>query len=146
MLTQNLFLRMRCLERKRAERSGRRFVLMLLDSGRLLKTDHKGAALERVLGALSEATRDTDIKGWYKEGSVIGVLFTEIGSADGRAVSSALLTKVSKALSDSLRIEEINDISLSFHVYPEDWEDIGPGGASDSVLHLDQAREMRQKK
>jgi lipopolysaccharide/colanic/teichoic acid biosynthesis glycosyltransferase len=146
MLAQNLFLRMLCLERKRAERSGRRFVLMLLESGRLLKTDNKEAALEKVLCALSESTRDTDMKGWYKEGSVIGVLFTEIGSAEGQAVANALLTKVTKALSGTLSIEEINQISLSFHVYPEDSASIGPGGPSNSVLYLDQAREMRQKK
>lgn len=146
MLAQNLFLRMLRLERKRAERSGRRFVLMLLDSGRLLKTVNKEAALEKVLCALSESTRDTDIKGWYKEGSVIGVLFTEIGSAEGRAVANALLTKGTKALSSTLSIEEINEISLSFHVYPEDWSGIGPGGPSDSALYQDQAREMSQKK
>jgi hypothetical protein len=37
MLPGDLFMRMLCVERKRTERSGRRFVLLLLDAGRLMK-------------------------------------------------------------------------------------------------------------
>ena len=36
MLPQELFTKLLCLERKRTERSGKRFVLMLLDPGNLL--------------------------------------------------------------------------------------------------------------
>src|SRR5690242_9791933 len=37
MLPVELFLEMLCIERKRTERSGRKFVLMLLDPGTLLQ-------------------------------------------------------------------------------------------------------------
>ena len=33
---------------------------------------------KKVGDTLSSVTRDTDIKGWYKYGSVIGVIFTEM--------------------------------------------------------------------
>ena len=39
ILPQQLFMRILCLERKRSERSNRRFVLMLLESPTLLRTD-----------------------------------------------------------------------------------------------------------
>jgi hypothetical protein len=29
--------------------------------------------------AIIQSSRDTDLKGWYKNGSVIGVIFTEVG-------------------------------------------------------------------
>jgi exopolysaccharide biosynthesis polyprenyl glycosylphosphotransferase len=99
---------------------------MLLESSKLLKTGSGDDVLARVLQALSESVRDTDVVGWYQEDTSVGVIFTELGSCDeGRAVASALLTKVTGALSSTLSINEINEIRLSFRVFPDDWE----GGA-----------------
>ncbi len=120
ILGQELFVRMLRLERKRTERSQRPFVLMLLDSRRLLKAVNNGAQFDSVLYALSHSTRETDIKGWYEDGAVFGIIFTEIGSADGKFLTSALLTRVTNALCKTLSIEQINEIRLSFHVFPED--------------------------
>ena len=136
ILSRELFARMLFVERKRTERSGRSFVLMLLESTRLLKPDGDHHALEEVLLALSHSTRDTDTKGWYTEGSTIGVIFTELGAdTDGRSVASALLTKVTNALTGTLTIGQINQISLTFHVYPEDWDDNGPSGGIQPTLY-----------
>jgi lipopolysaccharide/colanic/teichoic acid biosynthesis glycosyltransferase len=147
ILAQPEFLRMLCLERKRTERSRRPFVLMLLKSASLLRNGKHGDILPNVLRALARSTRETDITGWHREGAVLGVIFTEIGAAaDGRAVAGALLTKVTNALSGALAIEQINEISLSFHVFPEDWEDGGPGGEADPTLYPDLARERDPKK
>ena len=116
---EKLFRRMLALERKRSERSNARFVLMLLESASLLRlgTDQQG--VPKVLGALSRSSRETDIKGWYRHGVVLGIIFTEIGAADGKMVASALLSRVTNALSEVLSIEEIHEIKLSFHVFPE---------------------------
>ena len=75
---QELFITMLRLERKRTERSNRRFVLMLLDACGLLKADESRETLHKVIAALSHSIRETDIKGWYKGDSVIGVIFTEV--------------------------------------------------------------------
>src|ERR1700730_11549521 len=113
MLSQRLFIRLLHVERKRTERSQRRCVLMLLDPGRLLKTGNKESndqTVEKVLLALSQSTRDTDITGWYKDGSVIGVIFTEVGGDVESAVVKALATKVSDALYRTLTVGQINEI------------------------------------
>ena len=55
MLPQELFMKLLCLERKRTERSGRRFVLMLLDTGNLLKAA-KVPVLANLLSAIAQAT------------------------------------------------------------------------------------------
>jgi lipopolysaccharide/colanic/teichoic acid biosynthesis glycosyltransferase len=146
ILAQEPFMRMLCVERKRTERSHRRFVLMLLAAGTLLKPGNKGDAFDKVLYALSRYTRETDIKGWYKEGSVIGVIFTEIGTAEGRAVANALLGKVTNALCSVLSIEQINEVSLSFHVFPEDVEKQAAGGSHDSVLYPELVRRTDPQK
>src|SRR5208283_4014021 len=85
MLPQALFLKLLCLERKRTERSGRRFMLMLLDPGSLLKAA-KAPVMPKLLSAIAKSTRDTDLMGWYKEGAVIGVIFTEIGGSDDKSI------------------------------------------------------------
>ena len=124
VLSQELFLKMLCLERKRMERSGRRFVLMLLDPGRLLRmSGGKEPVLPRLQRILTQSVRDTDVMGWYKENSILGVIFTEVGGEEEKLVVRTLSAKVTDALYDALSIDEINEIKLSFHVFPEDWED-----------------------
>lgn len=130
-LPQDRFLRMLFLERKRSERSERPFVLMLLESTKLLRHGDQ-SVFDRVLSTLVSSTRDTDIKGWYEEQSMIGVIFTELGSkADGKSVASALLLKVASALASTLTINEINEIHISFRVFPEDWD--GGRGPIDDI-------------
>lgn len=135
VLPQEPFLRTLSLEQKRTERSRRRFVLMLLESTSLLTRGDKKDTLERILDTLSKSTRQTDVIGWYKNGSIIGTIFTEIGSEEGHSVAKALLTKFTSALASTLSIEQINQITLSFHVFPDDWEDHGNGRPTSSALY-----------
>jgi lipopolysaccharide/colanic/teichoic acid biosynthesis glycosyltransferase len=134
-LDQELFLTMLRLERKRTERSHRRFVLMLLEASALLRAGEEQNTFDHVVAALSHSTRETDIKGWYKDHSVIGMIFTEVGEAEGKSIAKALLTKVTNALCATLSIEQINEIKLSFHVFPEQANE--SGGPPDSTLYPD---------
>src|SRR5438477_3566236 len=121
LLSKEPFARALYVERKRTERSGRSFVLMLLESTKLLRPEGDHQELEKVLSALSRSSRDSDTRGWYADGT-IGVIFTELGvDVDGHVVADALLTKVTKALTTTLTIRQINQIKLTFHVFPEDW-------------------------
>jgi len=134
-LPEDVFVKMLSRERKRTERSRRRFVLMLLESANLLQAGNDPKSFQNVLRALSKSTRETDMIGWYEEHSVIGVIFTEIGDAESRSVARALLSKVPNALSSTLSIEQINEISLSFHVFPEESKGQGSGGPTDHALY-----------
>lgn len=145
MLPHDIFIRMLRLERKRTERSHRRFVLMILESGGLLKVANREDNLDKIIRALSQATRDTDLKGWYRRGSAIGVIFTEIAGDDEGSVVLALSNKVTGALYDTLSVEQINEIRLSFHVFPEDWDNDGPDGPANSTLHMDLASGTHKK-
>jgi lipopolysaccharide/colanic/teichoic acid biosynthesis glycosyltransferase len=145
LLAEDAFLTMLSLERKRTARSQRRFVLMLLESSTLLRGGNQVETFDKVLYALSRSTRETDIKGWYKEGCVLGVIFTEIGAAEGKSVASALLTKVTNALCSTLGIEHINEIRLSFHVFPDYSSEEGSSGPTDSILYPDLEKTNRNK-
>jgi lipopolysaccharide/colanic/teichoic acid biosynthesis glycosyltransferase len=133
MLSQELFLRLLSLERKRTERSGRRFVLMLLDIGNLLK-GARSSVMTTLQAAIIQSSRDTDLKGWYKNGSVIGVIFTEVGATGEKSIVHVLSNKVTASLYGVLSIQEINEIRLSFHVFPEDWDERDPVGPVKATL------------
>jgi lipopolysaccharide/colanic/teichoic acid biosynthesis glycosyltransferase len=140
-----LFTNLLSLERKRSERSRKQFVLMLVDAGGLLQPDHGAVALAQMTGALSSSTRETDIRGWYKEGSVIGVILTEFGSADMCAALNAIFCKVNSALRAHLGTGQMNEIHISFHVFPDD---LGTpsGGPADFNLYPDFLQEEEMKR
>lgn len=136
ILGESAFSKMLALERKRSERSGRAFILMLLD---INKIQDSGSMLTRnsILSALASSTRETDIKGWYNDEGTIGVIFTEIGDAPRESVIQALSNKVRHALWGAVGGAEIQDSDLSFHVYPGDLEIADPIALIDTTLYPD---------
>ena len=137
ILPEKAFLRLLRLEQKRTERSRRRFILMLLRSDNLLQGGNDNALITQIARALSTSIRETDITGWYSHGSVLGVIFTEIGDAEGKCIAHALLTKLTNALCVAIRIDQIRDISLSFHTFPEDWSERQAEGPDRCTIFID---------
>jgi lipopolysaccharide/colanic/teichoic acid biosynthesis glycosyltransferase len=145
MLPEDMFRKLLYVERLRTERSGRHFVLMLLECGDLLK--HTTASVVGKLTlAVTEPTRQTDIKGWYKPGTTIGVIFTEVGPANDKSAVEALSTKITASLRDKLTVDDFRLIRLTFHLFPEDWETEDPEGPTRSILQMDLAREVNGHK
>lgn len=142
ILSEKTFLNLLRLERKRVERSGRRFVLMLLEAGSLLRDPAKRHAFDRVISTLLQSARETDFKGWYEEGSIFGVVFTEVGEEGGGTVLQALLAKVGKALCGALSAEQINEIRLSLHIFPESSKSGGSGGMPNFVFYRDLVQDL----
>jgi lipopolysaccharide/colanic/teichoic acid biosynthesis glycosyltransferase len=145
--SEHLFTKLLCLERKRAERSRKRFALMLIDASKVLHPERRGLVPEPLAVALSLSTRETDIWGWYKEQCVIGVILTEIGSTDTNSLRNTMLSKVGSALRTSLGPGLTEEVRISFHVFPDD-PGSQNGGPPDSTLYLypDLQREKRTKK
>jgi lipopolysaccharide/colanic/teichoic acid biosynthesis glycosyltransferase len=146
VLDEEAFQRMIALERKRTERSRKPFLLMLLDTGDCLPSDQNGKVLSKILSALSLSTRETDITGWYKQNSAVGVMFTEIGTDDRNSILSPVLARVSETLRSSLSFEQFNQISISFHLFPDDWNHEGPQSGSNPTLYPDLARRDNARK
>ena len=146
VLNEGSFQRMISLERKRTERSRKPFLLMLLDMGDCLPSDKNGNILEKILAALSLTTRETDVTGWYKNNSVVGVMFTEIGSEERNSIVSTVLTRTSEALRRDLSFEQFNRISISFHLFPEDWDHEIPQRPSNPALYPDLSRRDTERK
>jgi exopolysaccharide biosynthesis polyprenyl glycosylphosphotransferase len=137
ILNAEAFRRMIALERKRSERSRKPFMLLLLDMGDDLPSEKNGRILGKILSALSLSTRDTDVTGWYSNNCVVGVMFTEVASGDSSSVPSTIIARVTETLRKNLTLEQFNRVSLSFHVFPEDWNHDGEQGPRNPTLYPD---------
>src|SRR6266849_4042219 len=137
VLAEDLFRRFLCWERKRAERSRKSFLLMLVDAGRVLQANRNQRALTRILSALSCSTRETDIAGWYREGAILGVMFTEVCRAERNALQNLVLAKLTEALHVGLDEEWADQIRISFHFFPEDWDKPSVSPLADEKLYPD---------
>ena len=140
LLPEWIFRRMLCLERKRAERSSRRLVLMLVESEAPLLQP----IANKILEALDTCVRDTDIVGWYTERESVGVLFTEIAAGDTR-VSDILSAKSRHALDAAMSPHQSSRISLSFLVFPDDFDGKAPSRRAFATMFPDLAQEIDSK-
>lgn len=91
---EELFTMLYHQECKRSERSKEPFLLMLIDISRLSALAPARYLLP-VEEHLQNSTRGHDCKGWYRNGSVIGVIFTEL--------MNTRETVLQKRLNDGLR-------------------------------------------
>jgi len=146
VLNEAAFHRMISLERKRTERSRKPFLLMLLDMGDGLQSDTHEKALDKILSALALSTRETDVTGWYKSNVVVGVMFTEFGADDRNTILTTLMTRVSETLRTNLSSQHFDQISISFHLFPEEWNYDVPERPSNPTLYPDLARRDNSKK
>lgn len=121
VLPESQFLDALCLERKRAERSRQPFVLMLLDFATPPQAGGDKNPLERTAPTILASVRETDIVGWNKQRSALGIIFAELGMADKEVVLSALRTKVMNGLGSVLPTAEIEHVNITFCCFPEDW-------------------------
>src|SRR5579872_2972455 len=123
ILPEDIFLGMLCLERKRAERSGDKFTLILLDARQALNTASAHDVLRRVTKAADKARRDTDIAGWYKDHAVLGIIFTELRDTEESGTNETLRNKIQRSLAAELTAEELELVHVSLHTFADDSDD-----------------------
>jgi exopolysaccharide biosynthesis polyprenyl glycosylphosphotransferase len=122
VLGEEPFHRLIALERKRTERSGQPFALMLLDGGSCLPADRSGRVLGKILSALSLSTRETDVIGWYKDHAIVGIMFTDISADDRESILGTMMNRVTETLRNNFSPEKFQQIGISLHVFPEAWD------------------------
>jgi lipopolysaccharide/colanic/teichoic acid biosynthesis glycosyltransferase len=146
VLHEDAFVSMLYLERRRAERAHKQFVLMLVDVKRAIADGQKNRTLSRITNALLSVTRETDIVGWYLEDHLIGVIGTEVGNAKPKAVQAGMLGKVRAAFVEGLPQEKVSQIGLSFHFFPEENEEDGTDRSANITLYPDLSRKEESRR
>jgi exopolysaccharide biosynthesis polyprenyl glycosylphosphotransferase len=137
VLAEDVFRRVFCWERKRAERSGRCFLLMLVRVKSILQANQSARALSEIVSALSSSTREADLAGWYRAGEMLGVIFTEFREGDRKAMESLTSAKVTESLRSRLSPEQLEMIHISFHFFPETVDKSGLSQPADAELYPD---------
>jgi lipopolysaccharide/colanic/teichoic acid biosynthesis glycosyltransferase len=137
VLNEKTFRRMISIERKRTERSKEPFLLMLLEARNHQGSEMNGNALDSMASSLLASSRETDIVGWYKEQTTVGVMFTGLVINDKNSILSTILTRVKSMLRDELLFNQFNQVSISFHFFPDDWDHANSGRPSNPALYPD---------
>ncbi len=128
------------VERKRTERSANPFLLMLLETGQHNSEETNAQLRAKVITALLAATRETDVIGWYKHNTCVGVLFTQLIAVDKKSILSVMLSRVSTMLRDNLSLEQFSDLRISFHFFPDTWDQNNSHRPSNPALYPDLPR------
>jgi lipopolysaccharide/colanic/teichoic acid biosynthesis glycosyltransferase len=116
-----MFLHALRLERMRAERSRKPFVLMLLDLPGPAENGTGNKLLAKAVRAILSSIRETDIAGWHRERRTLGVIFAELGAVDAKSVLGVLRARVTTLLDPILGTEGLAQLRITFHCFPEDW-------------------------
>ena len=122
------------IERRRTERSGKPFLLLLLDISALSAELRPAGIMDKLHSAIKSALRETDIRGWYDHDRVIGIILTEMASLDEPSIGG-IVRKMHGRLDEKLGGEVVRRIGVSFHIFPEPKEPISINGPFDVKLY-----------
>jgi lipopolysaccharide/colanic/teichoic acid biosynthesis glycosyltransferase len=144
LLAENVFHSMLTLERRRAERSRKPFVLMLLDAN--LENGTAEEILKQAVEIVVGSKRETDLVGWYKRGAILGVIFTEVNLEGELPITETLRAKIETAFIKHLGRDRAAKIAISLHIFPESWDKNSSGWVADSKLYPDLRRKGTRKR
>jgi len=133
-------------ERRRAERSRKPFVLMLLELHALHAKSVAASFSERVSLAITGATRETDLIGWYEQGRILAVIFAELNVEENVPVAELLRSKVETVLRDSVGAKAAARIVITTHIFPESWNQNGTERPADLKLYPDLSGKASKKR
>ena len=146
ILPENVFLEMLGLERKRAERSHRKFLLLLLDAEDAASLETRAEVLNGVTRAMDAVRRDTDPAGWYQSDSILGVIFTDLGALDDTATVNRLLQRVHEALSAQLSFADLQNVHITAHIFSDKSDANASEIAADPAFYPDLFYQNKTKK
>jgi len=130
MMSVQMFRSVLIRERKRADRSSDRFMLLLVDLAEVGHGAGSWAVRNAAIEAVAIAKRETDVMGWFEEQSVIGLMLPQLG-AFSVSTASDLERRVRGELLRRLDATTANQISLKVHVHAQaksdgDFDSIDP--------------------
>jgi lipopolysaccharide/colanic/teichoic acid biosynthesis glycosyltransferase len=146
ILPEDVFLGMLGLERKRAERSNKKFLLLLLDADDATSIESRTKILTGIINATDAVRRDTDPAGWYKENSILGVIFTELGALNDTATINKLMQRIREALPQHVNKRDLPFIHITAHIFTDEQEADKSETAADPAFYPDLFYQYKAKK
>jgi lipopolysaccharide/colanic/teichoic acid biosynthesis glycosyltransferase len=131
ILSEQVFMHLLRLERRRTERSGNPFILVLV-KGADFQAKEPAKLIRGISTAIASCTRETDVLGWYEQDHTLALLMTELGDAD-LSVTEVIARKIIGALRKAIGSEELSRIYLQIRVYPQPSGSKGDGEREDLI-------------
>ncbi len=146
-IQEAVFVQMLRLERRRSERSGKPFMLVVID-GCDVRREMRSQIFHHAAAAIQLCTRETDVLGWYERGKKLGLLMTEIGQGDAKDID-AIAARLTNTLQKALNHDVYSRVKMTFCLYPEtstDEDDNGCRQQRDVMLYPDLAGRRNQRR
>lgn len=121
---EDYFVQLVAYERKKTERSQAPFLLMLLRLHDRFFVVEGNDFVSKLADALGAATRETDVKGWYRYPYTVGVLCSDTA----KATQDAIQRKVIEAIRTRFTPEDAEKIAITFHAFPGETAGAAPEG------------------
>ena len=87
-----------------------------------LGPDEKGEAARKIALTLLSTSRETDVKGWYKNSSMIGIIFTDPNPDNDITCSQDMIfDKVCGGIKRVIGLDQCNRLEIELHVFPKDF-------------------------
>lgn len=108
------------LERKRSERAGRSFLLLLVNLEERTGSDGRfePKVASGLFDALWSSLRDTDFLGWHREGHVVGAMLTHPVYVAGTDIEQAIHNRVGRTIRENLQREVAPRIQIRVYQVP----------------------------
>jgi lipopolysaccharide/colanic/teichoic acid biosynthesis glycosyltransferase len=145
ILQEETFHALLTLERRRADRSRKPFVLMLLESY-APNTNGGGNFSDRFCSVITASTRETDLIGWYETGRILAVIFTELNLEEKAPIAELLRSKVEIALRNNLGVKLASKIVITTHIFPESWDQNRTERSADVKLYPELSDKVSKKR
>jgi hypothetical protein len=113
---EGFFRQVLAVEKKRSERSGSPFILVLLRSNKIVDGLLDSRMVLQIQRSLSCVIRDIDIAGWYEQEKAVGIIFAELAEAN-EVVADAILKRLNEALAEGVAPEFAGNFAITCYTY-----------------------------
>ena len=118
LVPETYFLEKLAQEGRRALRSNKPLVLMIVDAENVGEPGGPGPELAEALGEqLNACVRESDICGLLRKDVLIGVILTEVEAAKIGSAQLVVAKKTRERLAALLSLEQANRIAISFRIF-----------------------------
>ncbi len=142
------FCELLSIERKRSERSRHPFLLMLVDLQNIPEGFDRHVVAKKTGDILRSVVRDTDIRGWYRYGSIVGVIFTEITTHEKnlKYAQKYIVDKCINLLGTGLDDFEFDKVIITWHIFPGRFEKVFSEDQEHTKMYPDVIARMAKKR
>lgn len=146
VLNEEEFRQMLALERKRSERTKAPFLLMLAECTAAANHESETATLGKIGSVLFNDSRETDVIGWYHDGTALGVMFTGLSAGERGPILEKIAGRVKSKLERDLAPDEWQQVRFSFYFFPDDWDLSNLDDPGNPSLYIDTTVDAKRKR